>query len=99
MPSPVVHTAEHSLKEGAELPFEETIEESKERNQEPQLLQSQNQEPQLLPSQSQEAKEEHQGQQPPLLEEDKPPAANANPAKRNLSGSDDSDAGNGKPDM
>ncbi len=33
-----------------------------------------------------------------MLEEDKPPAS-ANPAKRNLSGSDDSDAGNGKPNM
>ncbi len=53
MPSPVMHGAEHSLKEGAELPIEETIEESKEQNQEPQLSQSQNQ----------EAREEHQGQQ------------------------------------
>ncbi len=38
------------------------------------------------------------GLQPQLLEEDKPPAS-ANSAKRDLSGSDDSDAGDGKPDL
>jgi hypothetical protein len=39
-----------------------------------------------------------EGQQPPLLEEDKPPAS-ANSAKRDLSGSDDSEAGDGKLDL
>jgi hypothetical protein len=99
-PSPVKQGAELSVKEEEELSIdlamlrelelsiEETIEEAKEQNQEPQLLQSQDQKP----------KEQDQGQQPPLLEEAKPPAR-ANPAKRNLSSSDDSDAGNGKPDM
>jgi hypothetical protein len=50
----------------------------------------QKQEHQLLQSQ--------QGLQPPLLEEDKPPAS-ANSTKRDLSSSDDSDAGDGKPDL
>jgi hypothetical protein len=53
---------------------------------------------------SQEQVQEHQllqsqtRLQPPLLEEDKPPAS-VNSAKRDLSGSDDSDAGDGKPDL
>jgi hypothetical protein len=69
-PSPAEQGAEHSLKIGAELPIDESVEQD----------------------------QEHQPLQTSLLEEGKPPAS-ANPAKRNLSSSDDSDVGNGKPDM
>jgi hypothetical protein len=75
---------EHGAEHSLEKGEELSIEETIEESKE------QNQEHQQLQSQK--------GQQSPLPEEEKP-QADENPAKRGLSGSDDSDAGNGKPDM
>ena len=87
-PSPVKDDVEHSTRENVESSVEEAVE--VDQGMHPQ-------DPQLLQEQNQDAKGRMLGPQLPSLEDEESPAS-ANPAKRNLSGSDDSDAGSGKPD-
>jgi hypothetical protein len=87
-PSPVKDDVEPSTRENVESSVEEAVE--VDQGMHPQ-------DPQLLQEQNQDAKGQMLGPQLPSLEDEESPAS-ANPAKRNLSGSDDSDAGSGKPD-